>query len=360
MTDRENRSPRWANRRLVDKTAAGTTGHWSGHNDPVTGPLPARRSASRVPAAPVTSALTAATSPAAAEVLSKEIRVGVGVALMWPMVAVFGFLALTGVVVALGATATARYEFERNGAREPQRRSSSARTSSAHPAGSRLAEAETRPQPQAVGIAVRPVPPAPGGAPVTGWWLVGESGRDVVAGPFPDRMDADWAALSGGHDATAVYGVRGPDGSVVRRPSPDERVWLDELGQQLDRLPEDWDELLTDTDELTTLVVEVTAALVEAGLPLHDCAQRGPSTEQQTSSLPAGGVCLTPEPGLEGILVSWRPHDRMSLQLVRGAYADAAVQQSMNAAIAEVLWHLGFAVQEFGSTGCQLVTAVQR
>jgi hypothetical protein len=43
--------------------------------------------------------------------------VGVGVAMMWPMVAVFGFLALTGVVVALGTTATARYVLERNGAR---------------------------------------------------------------------------------------------------------------------------------------------------------------------------------------------------------------------------------------------------
>src|SRR3954466_12074348 len=107
---------------------------------------------------------------------------------MWPMVAVFGFLVLTGVVVALGATATARYEFERNGAREPQRRSSSTRTSSAHPAGSPLAEAPPPPRPPAGGGAVRPVPRAPGGAPVTGWWLVGETGRDVVAGPFPDRM----------------------------------------------------------------------------------------------------------------------------------------------------------------------------
>ena len=175
----------------------------------------------------------------------------VGVALMWPLVAVFGFLGLTGVVVALGATATARYEFERNGARELQRRSSSARTSPAHPAGSRLTEAETQPRPQAVGVAVRPVPAA-GGAPVTGWWLVAESSPQALAGPFPDRMDADWAALAGEHEATAVYGVRGADGRVVRRPSPDERGWLDELGQQLDRLPEDWDELLSDTDELTT------------------------------------------------------------------------------------------------------------
>src|SRR4051794_21863811 len=144
---------------------------------------------------------------------------------MWPMVAVFGFLVLTGVVVALGATATARYEFERNGAREPQRRASSAPTPPAPPAGSRLAEAETQPQPQAVGIAVRPVPPA-GGAPVTGWWLVTEHSPQALAGPFPDRMDADWAALAGEHEAVAVYGVRGADRRVVRRPSPDERVGL--------------------------------------------------------------------------------------------------------------------------------------
>jgi len=276
--------------------------------------------------------------------------VSLGVALMWPMVAVFGFLGLTGVVVALGATATARYEFERNGARAPQRRSSSTRTSPAHPAGSRRAEAQGQPRPQPVGVAVRPVPPAAGGAPVSGWWLVGESGRDVVAGPFPDRMDADWAALAGGQEATAVYGVRGADGRVVRRPSPDERVWLDELGQQLDRLPEDWDELLTDVDELTTLVVEAAAALVEAGLPLHDCANDGVS----------GGVCLTPHPERHGVLVSWRQHDRMSIEQVRGPSADAAVQHLMNGAVADVLIELGFLVEPFGTTGCHLVSAAPR
>src|SRR3954467_9323774 len=274
---------------------------------------------------------------------------------MWPLVAAFGFLGLTGVVVALGATATARYEFERNGAREPQRRASSTRTSSAPPAGSRRAEAETQPQPQAVGVAVRPVPPAHGGAPVTGWWLVGESSPQAVAGPFPDRMDADWAALTADEPATAVYGVRAPDGAVARRPSPEERVWLSELGEQLDRLAEDWDELLSDTDELTTLVVEVAAAIVEAGLPLHDCAQRGPGGDS-----PAGGVCLTPDPGSRGILVSWCPHDRMSVDQARGPAADAAVQQLLNAAVADVLAQLGFEVQPLASTGCHLVTAVRR
>src|SRR4051812_49962945 len=104
---------------------------------------------------------------------------------MWPMVAVFGFLVLTGVVVALGATATARYEFERNGAREPQRRSSSTRTSSAHPAGSRRAEAETQPQPQAGGVAVPPLPPAHGGAPGARGWLGGGASPQAGAGPLP-------------------------------------------------------------------------------------------------------------------------------------------------------------------------------
>lgn len=34
--------------------------------------------------------------------------------LIWPTVALLGFLALNGVVIALGASATARYEFDRN------------------------------------------------------------------------------------------------------------------------------------------------------------------------------------------------------------------------------------------------------
>jgi hypothetical protein len=113
-----------------------------------------------------------------------------------------------------------------------------------------------------------------------------------------------------------------------------------ELGDQLDRLPEDWDPLLDDTDALTTLVVEVAAALAEAGLPLHDCrGNRGASS---------GGVCLTPAPDGSGILVSWRQHDRMSLHQVRGAAADAAVQELMNGAIAGVLATFGYPVEPLG------------
>jgi hypothetical protein len=183
---------------------------------------------------------------------------------------------------------------------------------------------------------------------VPGWWLVGESAQ-VLAGPFVDRVDADWAALAGGLPALAVFGATCPDGTVALRPSPDERAWLKQLGDQLDRLPEDWDALLTDTDPLTTLVVEITAALVEAGLPLYDPARRDP----------AGGVSLLPDPFFRGVLVSWRPHDRMSLHAVRGGTAGAAVLHLMNATVADVLAQLGFVVEPDGATGRSLVTALR-
>ena len=267
----------------------------------------------------------------------------------WLTVEVLGFLLLTGVVVALGTSSTARYEFERNGTREAQR--SRALASGTHPAGTRSAQRpaeapEARTGTHAVDLAVRPtVTPGPGG---TGWWLVDDGGQ-AVAGPFADRVDADWALLAEGLSAVAVHGNRGADGHVAVRPSPEERAWLGELGNQLDRLPSDWDALLSDTDPLTTLVVEIAAALVEAGLPLHDAH----------GGRPAGGVCLLPELGAQGVVVSWRPHDRMSLHDVRGTTASATVQQSMNAAIADVLADLGFVIEPFGAAGSSLVTALR-
>jgi hypothetical protein len=275
--------------------------------------------------------------------------VTMGATLVGPMLAVFGFLVMTGVVVVLGTSSTARYEFERNGARDRQR--SDTHGSVTHPAGSRSrsrpAGASTaQPQPQAVDLAVRPVPAPVAGGP--SWWLVDEWAQ-VLAGPFADRVDSDWAALAGGLSAVPVHGIRSADGRVAPRPSPEERAWLGQLGDHLDRLPADWDELLSDTDPLTTLVVEVAAALVEAGLPLHGAPQ----------GHPGGGVCLMPELASGGVLVSWRAHDRMSLHHVRGAAAHATVQQSMNATIADVLANLGFVVEPFGATGSSLVTALR-
>jgi hypothetical protein len=265
----------------------------------------------------------------------------------WPTLALLGFVVLTGLVVVLGTRSTARYEFERNAAREQR---DGAQGSGNHPAGSRLASrpagaTDVQALPQAVDLAVRPAPAAPHGP---AWWLADESAQ-AVAGPFADRIDAEWAALAGGLPAIPVFGSRRADGGVGARPSPEERAWLAELSDQLDRLPEDWDALLSDTDPLTTLVVEVAAALVEAGLPLHDAAQ----------DRPAGGVCLVPEHGAQGVLVSWRAHDRMSLHELRGAAANATVQQSMNATIADFLANLGFLVERVDATGGFLVTALR-
>jgi hypothetical protein len=269
--------------------------------------------------------------------------VTMGAMLAWP---VLGFVLLTLLVVALGTSSTERYEFEHNGTRERQRAGASAAGS--HPAGSRSGRSARSARragggtnAQAVDVAVRPAPPATG-APA--WWLVDDAGH-VMAGPFADRIDADWAALAGGLPAVAVHGVRRADGGVTSRPSPEERAFLGELSDQLDRLPHDWDALLTDTDPLTTLVVEVAAALLEAGLPLQDDSQ--------------GGVCLLPETGVGGVLVSWRAHDRMSVHDVRGVAATETVAQSMNVAVADILWNLGFVVEPFDATGTALVTALR-
>ncbi|MGY1633046.1 hypothetical protein ACI784_15195 [Geodermatophilus sp. SYSU D01186] len=293
---------------------------------------------------------------------------------VWPAVTALGFLALAGLVIALGTRSTARYEFERNRVQKQAQPAPVAGGAAQATGGDRAAARPAASSGGSTGrTAATPVrqrrrervgsthPAGKGIDRPSGWWLVDESadepGARILAGPFPDRIEADWAALSGGlaESVRAVYGVPRADGAVVRRQSPQERAWLAQLSTQMDRLPEDWDDLLSDTDALTTLLVEVAAAVVEAGLPLHDCADRGPA-----GSGAAGGVCLTPDPGRRGVLVSWRQHDRMSLQQVRGAEADAAVQRTMNAAIAGVLAEMGFQVTPFGSTGCHLVTAVDR
>jgi hypothetical protein len=294
--------------------------------------------------------------------------------LVWPSVAVIGFLVLAGLVILLGTSSTRQYEFERNRVQGQRQRTTVPAAEPAVPSGSvdlpgadqlhtvvssggtASQEGRLEPAAAAVGVAAHPAGTRlveRGGTPA--WWLVDawgdELGEQVMAGPFPDRIEAEWAGLSGdaGTSQRAVYGVLRAGGGVLRRQSPQERAWLSELGDQLDRLAEDWDDRLSDDDALVTLVVEVAAALVEAGLTVHDCAGQGP----------AGGVCLTPEPGRGGVLVSWHQHDRMSRDQVRGAAIDASVQRTMNAAVADCLSQMGFDVEPFGSSGCSLVTAAQ-
>jgi hypothetical protein len=294
------------------------------------------------------------------------------VVLLWPAVTLLGFFVLAAVVVALGTSSTARYEFERNAVRVQRQHAvvaaapadvlaesvtdvvtlAGATATDLAPAGTSgqefAAELAT-----AVSIASHPAGKRigePGSAPA--WWLVDEESEQVgstaVAGPFDDRFEADWALMSHGlaESTRVVYGSQRTDGTVVRRQLPAERVWLTDLGDQLDRLSEEWDELVTDDDALTTLVVEVGAALVEAGLPLHDCNGGGA----------AGGVCLSPGPALAGVLVTWHQHDRMSVQQVRGAAVETVVQRTMNATVAHLLRTMGFEVEPFGSGDCWMVT----
>jgi hypothetical protein len=192
-----------------------------------------------------------------------------------------------------------------------------------------------------------------GGGIGKGWWLVldeGEGSGRVLAGPFSDRTEVGWTAgefgLEDPASALPVYGIRRADGVLHRRPSPQDWAWLAHLGGQLDRLADDWDAELSEDDPLVTLVVEVAAALAEAGLPLHDCT--GSDGE-------VGGACLTPEPALAGIVVTWRQHDRMNVDQVHGPATDSAVAQVMNAALADVLRVRGFEVDAFGGASGHVV-----
>jgi hypothetical protein len=278
------------------------------------------------------------------------------------VVLLLGFASILGLVIALARSSTAAFEFDRNCAavRRPEPAVAAApagrvATAPAPAPAPTVGAGPTSPGP--TGAAAHPAGRALAAAREATWWLVDDEsdGRtpEIVAGPFPDRIDAEWAALTTGLAASVrpSFGVLRPDGTLARREPASERTWLVALGLQLARLPEDWDEFLTDADELGTLVVEVGAALLEAGLPLYDCAALGPEDGD-----PTGGVCLVPDPASGGILVSWRAHDRMAVQQVRGAAIGAAVQQAMTAAVGEVLERLGFDVQPLPTGAGHLVS----
>lgn len=273
--------------------------------------------------------------------------------MLWPTVTLVGWFAMAALVIALGRGSTIRYEYERGGVAQPSpaegARGAGRRAGPGTDLGGADDAARTQARPSSVATTAHPAGKRmQGGA--SAWWLVdGVDGVDVVAGPFPGRFEAEWAALADGHPASTrpAHGVQGPGGDLLRRQTPDERAWFAELGDSLDRLPDDWDGLLSEDDALTTLVVEVGAALLEAGLPLHDGSVREPGSDG-----PAGGVCLTPDPACDGVLVAWRQHDRMDLLAVRGTAAGTAVRRTMTAAVADVLSELGFRVERIGPWGC--------
>ena len=274
-----------------------------------------------------------------------------------PTLVILCFLALLGVVTALGRNATARYESDRycpNTGRTdavPATVQATASTSvSAALAGDRAPAPLSGSLRLAPVIALeRPAGPALISPQTAAWWLM-EHDNIVVAGPFADRIEAEWAALATGLDGSVhvAQGVRQPNGVLVSYEPLSEPAWLAALGHQLARLPENWDAELSDDDPLTTLVVDIAAALCEAGLYMHD------STEASSA---VAGVSLTPEPGLGGIVVTWRQHDRLVDRIHRATPEDL-VHDVMNGALADVLRAHGFVVDAFGGGSGHVVRTV--
>lgn len=274
-----------------------------------------------------------------------------------PALFVLCFLALLGVVIALGRSATARYESDRHHAdarrteavAAPVQSTVSTSVSAAIP-GDRASAPQRGSLRQAPVIALeRPAGPALITPGTPSWWLMEHD--VVVAGPFAERMEAEWAALATGLDGSIhlAHGVLQSNGVLMSSEPLSEPACLVELGLQLARLPENWDAELSDDDPLATLVVEVAAALCQVGLSLHDSTAAGGAV---------GGVCLIPEPGLGGIVLSWRQHDRVGVDHVHGATSDDVVHAVMNGALADVLRARGFVVDSFGGGSGHIVRAV--
>jgi hypothetical protein len=331
--------------------------------------------------------------------------------LIWPMVALLGFVALNGVVIALGASATARYEFERNLAqsggqlalfsdgvavveRAPQaeaqaqaeaaapsrrkmRGTSHSRvrrfrhrgrtTGQATESGARgLPPEDPRPATAQMGgqrtlLETRPeagaaVAPGVQSRSTVGWWLVVESEDEpaesgtIVGGPFLDQVEADWAVLTS--DLPVSVRTRVVHG---RRRADGALVPQSSPEERawVGELEQQLDRLSDDWDELITDGDALTTLVVEVAAALLEVGLPLYDGQAGTGS---GGVCLTPAPEHRGVLATWRQHDWMSVQRTRGPEADMAVSQTMNAAVAHVLADMDFLVEPFGGTGCCLVT----
>src|SRR3954468_9346807 len=89
-------------------------------NDPVTGPSGPCPDGPRRPCGPIAFGLSAVLVRRGDGQRGSP-RVTMGATMGWPAMGLVGFRVLIGVVVVLGTSSTARYEFEHNGARERQR-----------------------------------------------------------------------------------------------------------------------------------------------------------------------------------------------------------------------------------------------
>lgn len=128
-----------------------------------------------------------------------------------------------------------------------------------------------------------------------------------------------------------------------------------ELADAIAGLTDAFGNRLSDADPMAPLARDIARSLVEAGFTLHHCSRTHPGYR-------LGGVCLLPvcvqhgygEHG-QGVVVSWTTHDLLSLDWDRyGVYRD--VHQVMNAALAQALHALGYAVRPFGTGGASIVT----
>jgi hypothetical protein len=128
----------------------------------------------------------------------------------------------------------------------------------------------------------------------------------------------------------------------------------EELADATGGLADAYGRPLCDDDPLKPLARDIPRALTEAGFTLHHCAQHHPLSR-------LGGVCLLPvAPGHDpdgrgGVVVSWTPHDLLSLDWGRWL-ADHCTQDVMNGALSEVLDGLGFQLSPFGVGGAWIVT----
>ncbi len=184
------------------------------------------------------------------------------------------------------------------------------------------------------------------------WWLV-DGGDRVVAGPFADQGEAVWAtgplSPDGGSGGTPAYGMRRESGRLSRRPSPEDRAWLADLSSELERVGEEWDLLVDDASPLVGLLCQLGAALVEVGLPLHDCSGR-------TATRSRGGVCLTPSPLHDGVVVAWSQHLRTTREAPRSPETERWLQETMNRTLGGLLTGLGFTTEALGDASAALVT----